>query len=147
MSEKANKLFYQNKDFRDLNNKWARKLKKSGFEDIEQPADYKSGVPDGQLKSWSSKYFTSPSRFDPVRFECREEYYRLAGQFLHEYTFNNDTEKSMWQLHCEGQTTLSILEILKAKKIMFYSGKKTNRRNVVETIRRLTNEMLGRLKP
>ena len=59
-----------NKDFQKLQAQWYDKLKKTGFEDAEQS--------NGALKCWSATKFK-----DTSRVKAKEEYFRLAGHFLH----------------------------------------------------------------
>jgi hypothetical protein len=37
------------------------------------------------------------------------EYYRSAGIFLHEYKFQNELDKRIWELHSEGLYTIDIV--------------------------------------
>lgn len=138
--------YYQTSEFKKLNAKWSKKLEKSGFEDIEQPADFKSGAPDGNLKKWSASFFSNPSRFDAAKYEAKEEYYRLAGQFLHEHRFSHRDEKALWEMHSEGLSIDSIVSMFKAKKIEYTMGRKINRRFTHETILRLVAIMTRNLK-
>lgn len=137
--------FYQTQAFKKLNDKWAKELKRSGFADIEQPADFKSGNPDGNLKQWAASPYTRTS-FSLSRYQSTEEYYRLAGQFLYEHKFSNDDERSLWEMHSEGLSIDSIIAIFKAKKIERLLGRKLNRRHTNEVIRRLASLMTEKLK-
>lgn len=138
--------YYQTKDFKKLNDKWTKELKKSGFEDIEQPTDFKSGAPDGNLKQWSASFFSSPSRFDLTQYQSKEEYYRQAGQFLHTHKFGSEDEQTLWEMHSEGHTLATIVGTFKARKIEYLLGRKVNNRTMHENIKRLFKIMTGKLK-
>lgn len=101
------------KDFKDLQAKWYKKLKNSGFEDAEQD--------ETQLKSWSNNYFTL--RHDIKSFKHKERYYQLAGQFLFSHTFPRIADKLVWQLHSEGHTVRKIAKLLKKQGISFHPAR------------------------
>lgn len=90
--------------------KWETKLEKSGLENIEQP--------DGNLKLWSGHFFRS--RFNATVFDAKEEYYRIAGQFLHDYPFEDKLEKEIWKLHAEGISLRKIVLVLKKRNFKIY---------------------------
>lgn len=71
---------------------WNKKLKKSGFVDIEDSKGY--------LKEYDSRYFQD--RYHPESFVNKERYYQLAGQLIHSYPFLNVREKKVWTMHAEG---------------------------------------------
>lgn len=89
---------FKSKKFLDLKDEWYKKLSSEGFEDIEANED--------NLKVWST-YYTAKHRY--VTREAKEEYYREAGTFLHEYEFSSELERQIWELHAEG---LSLREIV-----------------------------------
>lgn len=116
----------KSKAFKELEKKWYTKLEKSGFKDIEQP--------DGNLKVWASsacKNYAEPN----VR-AAKEEYYRMAGQFLYDYKFTSAIDKFAWKHHANGVSIRSIVGLL-AKK-----GIKSNKRTIHEKLQRLAKEML-----
>lgn len=86
--------FYNTKEFLELNAKWSKKLEKSGFEDIEYP--------NGTLKLWTSYFFKT--RYKENVYEAKEEYYRLANQFLHDYKFKTALDKKIWKYHASGMS-------------------------------------------
>jgi hypothetical protein len=98
---------YNSKEFKKLQSKWYKKLADAGFEDIEQE--------DGNLKRWASSVFKS--RYDPTLFAAKEEYYRLAGQFLHDHVFDTRVEKMIWERHTAGISQEDIHLQLKARGI------------------------------
>ncbi len=114
------------KEFKKLQAKWYKKLKNSGFEDIEDTKGY--------LKEWSSKYLKKSN--GGVKAKAKEEYYRLTGQFLYDHKFESPLEKRIWRMHAEGMSGESITAILKAKKVNIYHNK------VKRIIKNLANLMV-----
>lgn len=98
-----------NKEFLELQAKWYKKLEQSGFSDIEQNDD-NPGKVGGNLKTWSGSFMAN---MEKTSFEDKQRYFELAGQFLHEYKFEDSSEKRVWELHSQG---LSIREIARAIK-------------------------------
>lgn len=89
-----------------LQAKWYAKLKTEGFEDIERE--------DGSLTTWASSAFSQAVRAGQVEaMKSREEYYRAAGQFLWDYTFDSDLERKIWEMHSTGMSALAISKTLK----------------------------------
>ncbi len=72
--------------------------------------------------------------------ENKEEYYRMAGHFLHDHKFESTSDKIIWRLHSEGVSIVDIVYYLKSKKF------KTYKRKVHETIQKLAEEMGGRCR-
>jgi hypothetical protein len=92
--------------FKKLQAAWYKKLAKEDFPEAEQP--------DGNLKEWTSTL--AKARYRPVYWEAKEEYYRLAGQFLYEHPFKSKLEECIWELHAEGISVTNITSILKTKR-------------------------------
>jgi len=118
--------FYETPEFKNLRSKWAKKLEKSGFDDAEQE--------DGNLKDWSAGFLRK--RISSLYNESKQEYYRLAGQFLHEHKFEDKLERRIWELHQEGKSLNYILAYLKKKKV------KTYRQKIHKVIQKLAAVML-----
>lgn len=117
----------QSKKFLEIQAKWYAKINKPGvYEDIEQP--------DGNLKTWATTVGKSYSEKN-VR-EAKEEYYRMAGQFLYDYKFASATEKFVWKHHSSGVSIRSIVGLF-AKK-----GVKTNPKAVHGIVQRLAKLMI-----
>ena len=126
----ANKAkFYLTKAFKKLDKKWKAKLAKSGFEDAEQD--------DGMLKNWDSSVRL---RYDTHKFASIEEYFRLAGHFLHEYSFISECQKKMWEMHANGTTINEISSFVRKKYPKEYSSNTT----IFREIEKLKKEMLKR---
>lgn len=116
------------KEFNKLEAKWYAKLKKEGFEDIEQNED--------TLKLWSTHRFSR--EHNTVLYEAKEEYYRLAGQFLHEHQFKNLFEKGMWEYHSGGSSIRDIVLILKQ------SGCKVGKDRVNSILEAIKTQMMAK---
>lgn len=97
-------------DLKALQAEWYAKLKAEGFKDIEQDED--------NLIRWDSHHFQQQS--NPTDFETKAEYYRVAGQLLHEHEFESEWEKLVWEMHSAGLSTPKIITELKARKLTFY---------------------------
>lgn len=102
------------KEFKKLQETWDNKLKRSGFQDIEQR--------DGHLKTWSTQFVLDHS---DSQIEAKQEYYRAAGHFLHEYKFTHPAERRIWELHCAGISKVATVAILESEKLWFKKRKKT----------------------
>lgn len=102
----------QSKEFLALRDEWYKKLKDTGFSDIEQNDD-NPGKVGGNLKHWDSTVFSKGNHSAPGVFADRQRYFELAGHFLHEHKFTESSEKRVWELHSQG---LSIREIARAIK-------------------------------
>lgn len=101
----------QQKSYQELKDTWYKKLKKSGFEDIEQD--------NGLLKSWEShRVLKESAKGHSVstilqRVESKTTYFRLAGQFLYDHTFETDLDRIIWTKHAEGMSKRAISQTLK----------------------------------
>lgn len=118
--------YYETVDFKSLDAKWKQKLKKSGFEDIEQP--------DGLLKIWASYFFKV--RSNGTTEQAKEEYYRLAGHLLYDHKFPTARHKAVWELHAIGQTLDEITAALKSRNF------KMSRDRVYKIIKELSGIMV-----
>lgn len=104
---------------------WYKKLKRSGFEDIE--------MNETQLKRYSTDFNT----VTVVRtYEAKTEYYSMARRFLNSFQFETPRERIIWEYHSNAISCRNIAKIL--NKI---SRKKTNKDLVNIIIKRLTKEM------
>lgn len=121
----------KDKEFKALQTKWYEKLKKKGFEDIETDED--------NLKVWHSFFFTDrrENRYTKGSWDSKEEYYRLAGQFLHEHEFIDATDRFIWEHHAAGKNNREILDLLKSRRT-----KVRNVRHVDSRVRDLAEEMV-----
>lgn len=106
--------YYETEKFKKLNKKWQAKLEKSGFDDQEQLLDKSSTTKQESdrvvLKTWSINFFRD--RFNKTKYEAIETYYRLAGKFLHDHKFVNQTEQTIWMHHSDGLSFRKIDELV-----------------------------------
>lgn len=120
---------FRTKEFKVLEDLWYKKLKATGFEDIEPGKKYLKFSAEGYMSRSSNKgreaYFAS-----------KEEYFRLAGHFLYDHQFENETDRFIWERHAEGESLREIVVSLKSK------GVKKALTQVKETIHRLRAIML-----
>ena len=96
------------KQFKALQQKWYKKLEKSGFEDIEQTSDDR-----GFLKQNHNSYFKT--RHTPLSFQNTQEYFLQCSHFLLEHDFNTEQARAIWKLHSEGYSRREIAKMLKIK--------------------------------
>jgi IS30 family transposase len=82
---------------------WYAKLKKEGFKDIEYA--------DGSLKGHAKKRSF-------VQQQATQEYYYLCYHFLHEYKFDSELERIIWEYHTNGLSARDIAVTLKKAKII-----------------------------
>ena len=97
---------------RALKKHWYKKLKDSGFDDIE----YAGGT----------MRIGHPRRtaiWDPFLRECTEEYYAMCTNFLNEYKFKNNLERAIWEYYSNGLSVREISVILKGLKTKRKIGK------------------------
>jgi hypothetical protein len=135
------------KNLKKLIAEWDKKLKESGFEDLE---DRKTGF----LKKCGGDELWEPNSFNNfnsawsehektlsaiklsgkgystfVWKQSQAEYYRLASIMCHDGVFKTDKEKDIWVLHAEG---LSYRQIAKELKLtvrqVWYSIQNTGKR-------------------
>lgn len=117
---------------KELQLEWDKKLKDSGFNDIEDSK--------GRLKTWST-YFQQPN----VTVEgvlANQEYYNLAGKFLHDFHFDKEIHKVIWEYHANGMSIRDIVRTLGRAKVINPSvGSLYSRKIIFEIIRDLSNRM------
>lgn len=96
-----------------LQQKWYKKLEKSGFKDIESP--FKPGQP---LKHWDSIHFQLYQTKES--FLERQRYYQLAEQMLHDFKFKKKVHKKIWEMHAKGRSLTEISESVKLHRNTVY---------------------------
>lgn len=97
-------------EFKKLQEQWYKKLKKSGFKDIEQNED--------RLMVWDSTEFQK--NYSEIKFKARESYYRMAEHFLTNHKFTSEAERYTWQLHSEGKSIREIIKLMRARGFKAY---------------------------
>jgi hypothetical protein len=105
----------QNKEFVELQEQWYKKLKDSGFDDIEKNETYLIVNSSSKFNSKRNQVGSMQNVIDGIN--SRTEYYRIAGHFLYDYKFANDLDKFIWELHSEGISVRNITLKLKEKGI------------------------------
>lgn len=123
-----------NSSYKKLRKTWYKKLKESGFKDIEFNDDTLAG-------NHSSTFYRNIPNHTKLQnpkvvWEAKLEYYTMAEHFLNEHKFENSLEKIIWEYHSNGLSIRSIIKILHKDKVT-----KTNRDTVWKTIKRLSTEM------
>ena len=78
---------------------WYKKLKDSGFKDIE----HSSGALD--------RSYTKSKRTQ-VEIEVIQHYYSMASALLNNHTFEDHIEKVIWEYYSEGMSAREIAETL-----------------------------------
>ena len=97
------------KKFTKLQKEWYKKLKESGFEDLEY------FYPNGEAKEWlkgSSKFdfFSDNPALDvpSLTYESTLDYYNNAVSKLETTKFDSEEHKEIWRLHSEGMSLRKI---------------------------------------
>jgi len=104
--------FWRRKSFKVLLTTWNRKLKSSGFDDIEQES--KTGE-ERVLKQRSARKCFSQA--DDFEREMTLEYYLLLGHLVQNTIFPNDLEQSVMIRHSEGAKVTEIVDEISSKGI------------------------------
>jgi hypothetical protein len=105
------------KGFRQLNIEWQRKLKDSGFKDLEnKDRDRPLINPIYKLKKIKD-------------YEAVREHFLNATHYLIEGKFENQLERNIWRLYSEGLSIRQIVpQVKKAKTTVYYYIDKVRRR-------------------
>lgn len=117
---------FKTANFEKLKKKWYAKLEKSGFQDIEQDED--------NLNEWEASIF---SRHNTKTIAAKQEYFSLAGEFLHNHVFESKRHKKIWEMHCEGASLDGI-----SKKLKSSNFKGSHRATIHMVIKKLAQEMM-----
>jgi len=122
---------FKTKEFKDLQKDWERRLKQAGFDDIER----KDRVGRAAERLRTDVMENISHTLSVGQFEIKQEYYRLAGQFLHEHKFKTSFERTVWEMHSNG---ISVVDIVKALQ---KTGRTAYKDKVHGAIKRLAAEM------
>lgn len=122
---------FKTKEFKDLEKEWYDKLAKDGFKDLERQD--RVGKKEERLKNGSVEIIQD--RYTLEQFKIKEEYYRVAGQFLHNNKFKCSLDRLVWSLHSEGMSIRNIIKKLKKK------GRTAYKDLIHGIIKRLADEM------
>jgi hypothetical protein len=107
------KKFYETNSFKKLNAEWEKKLKKSGFVDIETKSELESGIVAKQQVKVDHE---------------RVVYFEQCATYLHKTKFEDSLDRVIFELHCEGHSNVRISEILKEKKLKALDRSSVDRR-------------------
>jgi len=118
----------QKPDFKELQKHWYKKLKDSGFEDVEKDEYFL--IRDARSK----RIFRSDRSIE--YYESVIEYYQLAENFLHDFKFKTEREKIIWEYHANGISMRDIVIIMQKAGI-----KDLTRTKVCTIIGQLRKEM------
>lgn len=116
------------KQFKTLQKTWYKKLKKSGFVDVESSENLNK-------TRYSFPIIEDAKHEAPVSYVAKRDYYIMAEHFLNSYPFENDLEREIWKFHTHGIGYLESLKHFKANKI------KISRTKLHLIIQRLTKVM------
>jgi hypothetical protein len=113
-------------ELKKLQRDWYKKLKRDGFQDIEQP--------DGNLKVWSQSLNNDRHLGRHTsRRQAHAEYYYYANQWLNEGKFDLRLDKIIWEYHSNGISMRGISKLLKQTKVCILS--RTSVYNIIKDIR------------
>lgn len=83
-----------------LTEEWYAKLKASGFDDIEATG--------GHIMKGTFNH----TRLNPERVSMISNHYRLASHFLHDHKWDDETQRHIWKLYCEGVVCRKIAQTI-----------------------------------
>lgn len=115
-------------DYHKLKKTWYKKLKDSGFNDIEYA--------DGSIPSGLSP---NENQNNPLTRQAITEYYYLATHFLNEHKFNSELEKTIWGYHADGISSRDISELLTKTKVA--KMKRTKIQNIIRILKQKMKAM------
>jgi hypothetical protein len=88
--------FWKTKAFQELKSAWDRKLKDSGFVDIEAEGKREIDLRNANVRD----------------YEAVQAYYRAAVRYLNSGEFSKEGHREVWALHCEGLSCREIASSL-----------------------------------
>lgn len=100
------------KQLKTLTIEWYEKLKKEGFDDIEDTRN-----DERRLRSWHSLKYQD---IDPLVAQSIRGYYEKAKLLLLRHAFYNEHQERVWALHAEGMTEIEIAKRVPYKKSMVH---------------------------
>lgn len=93
-------------DYKKLKHLWYKKLKASGFVDIE----YEHNATRQNAADFRRKGFRDT-------IESKREFYELANVFLHVHKFESNLNKTIWEYYSNGISIRNIAKLLKTARI------------------------------
>jgi len=104
----------KDQSYKKLEQLWYDKLKKEGFQDIEN-----TKTDERLLKEWDFNFFRN--QFNLIQYESTLGYYDQAKEILVSESFKSEIHKKVWELHCEGLSERSIaVRVKEYKKSMIH---------------------------
>lgn len=111
-------------NLQQLIKEWDKKLKDSGFKDIE---NRKTGLlqHNGGDVIFDAFTFEDPVESHHLGYssltwkESQAEYYRLASSYVFEKQFKTDRHQRIWELHADGMSAQEIANTLKFQAYLF----------------------------
>lgn len=91
-------------NLKTLTREWYTRLRESGFQDIEY-LDRANGSEFSRTRGSLARDYARDSKRHK---ESTAEYYRIAGWFLHDYSFRKARDRDIWALYADGQTIREI---------------------------------------
>lgn len=105
-------LFFMTTAFERVQAKWYDKLKRDGFQDIEN-----TRLPSRPLIQYHSfKINGKKACYSETNMSASRSYYEAATRIVQEDRFKSALQKRIWTRHSEGQTVREIAEALKIDK-------------------------------
>lgn len=104
--------FWRKKNFKDIYKEWNKKLKDSGFEDVEE--DSKDTKEERLLKQKSTNAYRQASELER---ESRLDYFCFVGYLAHNTVFPTDLEKLVMIRHSEGAMIKNIVDEIASRGI------------------------------
>jgi hypothetical protein len=96
--------------FKQIQNKWYKKLQEDGFEDIEKNEHELKTYSNVLTKSENNRRIAGP-------INGKEAYYKLATWFVNDYKFKSNLEKVIWEYHSNGLSIRNISRVLQTAKV------------------------------
>lgn len=109
---------------------WYKKLKESGFDDIEHA--------DGSINSAVPYALRQNDATTQLRAQAIQDYYCMTQHFLNDHVFDNETDKIIWEYYTHGLSYRDIAKLLKTAGIA-----KISRDIVWRKIKKLEDTMKG----
>jgi hypothetical protein len=115
--------FYESEEFKTLNRSWKKKLKASGFKDIE--------ISEDELVRHSF-------HLTQAYVSGTYDYYLAAQEFLLQHKFKTELDRKIWEWHCEGRSCRYIASKLRRQSIFPH----LNHNTIASRIRSIESNML-----
>jgi hypothetical protein len=98
----------EKREFKTLQRQWYKKLKESGFNDLEIDNKF---IFSGQYAGKLAFVYDE----NPLAWESKEEYFRQACAYVLKHKFTKPVEKAIFKLHSEGAEKPEIVQALRPK--------------------------------